>query len=86
MKIRITGARESGSSGKCPGCQTADLTHGRKLCQACGVLQALGRLPHDIRCTSCFGRPQRCGTCRQAQEFENQRASMTHTPENGWLS
>jgi hypothetical protein len=50
------------------------------------VLKALDSQAYDIRCVSCFGRPQQCGTCRRAQEFENQRASMTHTPETGWLS
>lgn len=28
--------------GKCPGCGTAALTYGRQLCQACGVLAAIG--------------------------------------------
>jgi hypothetical protein len=34
----------SSLSRKCPGCQTADLTYGRRLCQACGVLRAMGSL------------------------------------------
>ena len=36
--------REPAPEGTCPGCQTAGLTCGRSLCQACGALQALGRL------------------------------------------
>lgn len=27
--------------GKCPGCRTADLTFGRKLCQACEVAKVM---------------------------------------------
>jgi len=27
--------------GKCPVCRTADLTHGREMCQACGAVRKL---------------------------------------------
>jgi ribosomal protein L32 len=34
----------AGQNGKsrCPDCGTAELTHGHRVCQACGVLQLLG--------------------------------------------
>jgi hypothetical protein len=35
-------------SGYCPGCRTARLTHGRKLCQACSLLMSMGRPPAGI--------------------------------------
>jgi hypothetical protein len=34
--------------GYCPGCRTARLTHGRKLCQACSLLMIMGRPPAGI--------------------------------------
>ena len=30
---------------KCPGCGTAELLNGRSVCQACGLLRILHRLP-----------------------------------------
>jgi hypothetical protein len=37
--------RRAAPENPCPGCGTAELTHGRQVCQACGVLRTLRASP-----------------------------------------